>query len=122
MVMTWNSETDAQLFLGVLYQLRDAKVKLDYEKLAQFMGPECIAGAVQNRIVRLKKKVEAIMGGEDAADAGGANGEASSPGGGGGGVVSDASPRKRKAMRKPKGVSVAKRVKVDPEDGEDDYE
>ncbi|PTU25362.1 hypothetical protein P175DRAFT_0539748 [Aspergillus ochraceoroseus IBT 24754] len=58
MPMVWNSEADAKLLLGIFNQLRDAKLKLDIDKLAAFMGSDCLPGAVQNRLVRLRKKAE----------------------------------------------------------------
>ncbi|KAL2810716.1 hypothetical protein BJX63DRAFT_433956 [Aspergillus granulosus] len=78
MVMTWNAEADAKLFLGVLNLLQDSKTKLDCEYLANFMGPglplptrlytnspnkmkcelDCLPGAIKNRIARLKRMAE----------------------------------------------------------------
>ncbi|KAA8650974.1 hypothetical protein EYZ11_011064 [Aspergillus tanneri] len=58
MPMNWNSEADAKLFLGVLAQFDGSKPKLDFEKLAQYMGSDCTACAVQNRVVRLRRMVE----------------------------------------------------------------
>ncbi|OJJ62095.1 hypothetical protein ASPSYDRAFT_129001 [Aspergillus sydowii CBS 593.65] len=125
MPMIWNAEADAKLFLGVLNQVKDANVKLDCKKLADFMGPDCIAGAVQNRLVRLKKKAEADMGGSVSASPAAANGaETAGPaeGNGGGAVeISTGSPKKRKAApRKKKGEESPKKVKPEPESEPED--
>ncbi|KAL5002018.1 hypothetical protein BDV10DRAFT_181713 [Aspergillus recurvatus] len=128
MPMNWTTEADAkanlcsttnlhsyeQLFLGVLNQLRDAKLKLNHEKLADFMGPECLPGAVNNRIVRLRRIAEA-----GCSDGCGASGNGASNGNGEGGAGSDTSPLKRKAERNPRGVGRSKKAKttavVEPE-------
>ncbi|KAL4985953.1 hypothetical protein BDW68DRAFT_179216 [Aspergillus falconensis] len=90
-----------QLFLGVLNQLRDAKLKIDNEKLAEFMGPECLPGAVHNRIVRLRRMAEA-----GCSDGGGANGDGEE------GAGSDTASPKRKAVRKPRGAGRSKKAKT----------
>ncbi|KAL4919852.1 hypothetical protein BDW62DRAFT_199573 [Aspergillus aurantiobrunneus] len=109
MPMNWNAEADAKLFLGVLNQLKDAKLKLDYNKLAEFMGTDCLPGAVHNRIVRLRRKAEVGLSGADDA------GEAEREGDGAGGI-GDGSPQKRKVQRKPKGSGAAKKAKAEDED------
>ncbi|KAL4802381.1 hypothetical protein BDV18DRAFT_164203 [Aspergillus unguis] len=109
MVMTWNAEADAKLFLGVLNQLKDAKLKLDHEKLAEFMGPDCIPGAISNRINRLRKAAESQMGGAAATPAGSPSGATKSSGQAGeendeeAGSLGKGSPQKRKAVGKPRG-------------------
>ncbi|KAL3492793.1 hypothetical protein BJX62DRAFT_235950 [Aspergillus germanicus] len=122
MVMTWNAEADAKLFQGVLNLLRDSKIKLDYEYLAGFMGPDCLPGAVQNRIVRLKRMAEKGANNEDPASGGDIN---ENPDGAVSESPAQASPAKRKGGR-PKGVkgSPAKKVKaaanVKVEEGKDE--
>ncbi|KAL2853576.1 hypothetical protein BJX68DRAFT_265043 [Aspergillus pseudodeflectus] len=110
MVMNWNSEADAKLFQGVLNLLRDSKIKLDYEYLAGFMGPDCLPGAVQNRIIRLKRMAEKGPSNDDSAS--GENVNEKTEGAGSEGQA-QASPAKRKGGR-PKGVkgSPAKKVKA----------
>lgn len=93
--IVWNSEADAkarkaiifiqcmvtnqhpQLFCGLLAQLKDTNIKIDYEALAKYMSPgiegnlikqslpkvliippDCVVGAVYNRIRKLRAKVE----------------------------------------------------------------
>ncbi|PYH42279.1 uncharacterized protein BP01DRAFT_368305 [Aspergillus saccharolyticus JOP 1030-1] len=56
MPVTWNSEANAKLFLGVLTQLRNQNVKLDYHALAGFVGSECSVRAVQQQMDRLRKQ------------------------------------------------------------------
>ncbi|CAI7648917.1 unnamed protein product [Penicillium manginii] len=51
----WNAEADAKLFCGVLAQLQDASLKLDYDALARYMGP----GAVRGRMQRLRATARA---------------------------------------------------------------
>ncbi|PLB42641.1 uncharacterized protein BDW47DRAFT_121743 [Aspergillus candidus] len=59
MPMTWNGDTNAKLFLGVLSQLKNLKLKLDYKELSEYMGPgECSVRAVQQQIDKLRKQVE----------------------------------------------------------------
>ncbi|KAL2862316.1 uncharacterized protein BJX67DRAFT_366487 [Aspergillus lucknowensis] len=126
MPMTWNAEADAKLFLGVLNLLKDSKVKLDYDYLAKFMGSDCLPGAVQNRIVRLKRKAE-----EDGSAAGVGTGNGNSNGDGDGngtanangedaegpgtpGTASDASPQKKRVRKlKAKTKGAAKKVKAE---------
>ncbi|CAI7654569.1 unnamed protein product [Penicillium pancosmium] len=54
MPRVWNAEADAKLFCGVLAQLQDTNTRLDYDALAKYMGPDCVVGAVKNRMNRLK--------------------------------------------------------------------
>ncbi|PLN79509.1 hypothetical protein BDW42DRAFT_195099 [Aspergillus taichungensis] len=66
MPMTWNGDTNAKLFLGVLSQLKNHKLKLDYKELSDYMGPEeCSVRAVQQQIDKLKKQVEEQNGAAD---------------------------------------------------------
>ncbi|PKY05069.1 hypothetical protein P168DRAFT_304150 [Aspergillus campestris IBT 28561] len=58
MRMTWNGDSNAKLFLGVLSQIKDHKLKLDYKELSEYMGPECSVRAVQQQIDKLRKQVE----------------------------------------------------------------
>ncbi|KAI9926264.1 hypothetical protein ASPWEDRAFT_174993 [Aspergillus wentii DTO 134E9] len=106
-MVIWNSDADAKLFLGVLNQLKDAKLNIDYAKLAEFMGPDCLVGAVKNRIVRLRKQAE----------------ESSSPGAASEGDGSPApvlagTPLKRKPGC-PAGASSKKQKNVDTEEDVD---
>ncbi|KAL4887639.1 hypothetical protein BJY04DRAFT_212667 [Aspergillus karnatakaensis] len=107
--MVWNAEADAKLLLGVLEQIKEAKLSLDSKKLAEFMGPNCIPGAVCNRLARLKKR-----GGADTATTTTEDNEDQADGTSKGytGDASDVSPQKRKATRKPR-VSV-KKAKAEP--------
>ncbi|KAL2831887.1 hypothetical protein BJY01DRAFT_254106 [Aspergillus pseudoustus] len=109
MVMAWNAEADAKLFLGVLNLLKDSKTKLDCEYLAKFMGPDCLPGAVQNRIVRLKRMAEKGGAAADGAGPGAENADEDAATADG-----QVSPQKRKAGR-PRGAkaSAAKKVKGD---------
>ncbi|KAJ0425660.1 hypothetical protein BJY00DRAFT_274684 [Aspergillus carlsbadensis] len=111
MVMNWNPEADAKLFQGVLNLLRDSKIKLDCEYLAGFMGPDCLPGAVQNRIVRLKRMAEKGASNEDSTSASGENADEKAAGAGSEDQA-QASPAKRKSGRT-KGAkgSPAKKVK-----------
>lgn len=81
---------------------------------------ECIAGAVQNRLVRLKRKAEADMSGAVSASPM-ADGTETAAGtveaNGGAGEISTGSPKKRKAApRKQKGDETPKKVKTEDED------
>ncbi|KAL2816993.1 hypothetical protein BDW59DRAFT_166123 [Aspergillus cavernicola] len=48
--------THSQLFLGVLDQLKEQNIKLSYQKLAEYMGPECNRKAIDNQMVKLRKQ------------------------------------------------------------------
>ncbi|KAL4938394.1 hypothetical protein BDV06DRAFT_226025 [Aspergillus oleicola] len=121
--ITWNADADAKLFLGVLDQLRDAKLSLDYEKLAAFMGPGVVRGAIVNRITRLKRRAESEVGvSNEHSNGNGAGRDGDDEDNGD--AASGASPKKkRKVQHKPcgGGVSKGKKVKAEPEDdGEED--
>ncbi|KAB8076584.1 hypothetical protein BDV29DRAFT_154602 [Aspergillus leporis] len=60
MPFTWTREADAKLFLGFLEQWKDAKIRIDYEKLAAVMGSGVTACAVQNHIIRLRQVAEGL--------------------------------------------------------------
>ncbi|KAE8318150.1 hypothetical protein BDV41DRAFT_572153 [Aspergillus transmontanensis] len=66
MPITWTAEADAKLLLGFLYQCKDANFKLDYNKLAAYVGPDVTACAVVNHVIRLRKMI-AKEGGDSAA-------------------------------------------------------
>ncbi|KAL4904996.1 hypothetical protein BDW74DRAFT_178562 [Aspergillus multicolor] len=109
MVMNWNAESDARLFLGVLNQLRDAKLKLDNQKLAEFMGPDCLPGAIVNRIVRLRRMAEAETGPGSAEGDGSANNDRAADATGDSETTPQVSlqKEKRKVGRKPRGAAAA---------------
>ncbi|PYI19285.1 hypothetical protein BO86DRAFT_398890 [Aspergillus japonicus CBS 114.51] len=53
MPMTWNDTADAKLLLAIL---KTANVKPDYDRIAQYLGPECTPIAAQRRIQRLRER------------------------------------------------------------------
>ncbi|KAL3480191.1 hypothetical protein BJX99DRAFT_254784 [Aspergillus californicus] len=55
MPMNWSAEANAKLFLAVLEQIKEQNVKLNMQKLAQYMGPECTNRSIDNQITKLKK-------------------------------------------------------------------
>ncbi|RAH77245.1 hypothetical protein BO86DRAFT_403955 [Aspergillus japonicus CBS 114.51] len=57
MPVTWNSEANARLFLGVLTQLKNQSIKLDYTALANSVGQGCTVRAVQQQMDKLRKQV-----------------------------------------------------------------
>ncbi|PYI22326.1 hypothetical protein BO99DRAFT_429988 [Aspergillus violaceofuscus CBS 115571] len=59
MPMQWTSEADAKLFVGVLNQCH-GQLKLDTQKLAQHMGGDCTACAIEQRIAKLKRHAKAL--------------------------------------------------------------
>ncbi|KAL2787415.1 hypothetical protein BJX66DRAFT_341236 [Aspergillus keveii] len=63
MPMVWTAEKNAKLFLGVLEQGKEQNLKLNYRRLAEFMGPECTWKAIEGQIAKLKKNATA---GQDA--------------------------------------------------------
>ncbi|RMJ25817.1 hypothetical protein PHISP_03332 [Aspergillus sp. HF37] len=79
MPINWNTEAEAKLFLGVLAQLKNANLKLDYKVLAEYMGPECSVPAVKQRVQKLRRDAESQPSG----DGNGAAAPATSPAGGG---------------------------------------
>ncbi|KAL2865172.1 uncharacterized protein BJX67DRAFT_383164 [Aspergillus lucknowensis] len=56
MPITWTPENNAKLFLAVLEQLKDHKIKLDNKKLAEYMGPDCTVRSIDNQIFKLRKQ------------------------------------------------------------------
>ncbi|KAE8354359.1 hypothetical protein BDV28DRAFT_147191 [Aspergillus coremiiformis] len=58
MPITWTQEADIQLLLGLLDQFKESNFKIDYKKLAEFMGRDVTACAVLNHIIKLRKKIE----------------------------------------------------------------
>ncbi|QMW30620.1 hypothetical protein G4B84_006001 [Aspergillus flavus NRRL3357] len=83
MPITWTAEADAKLLLGFVDQCKDANFKLDYNKLAAYVGP------VVNHVIRLRKLIAQEGGGS----------AASTP---------VTSPAKSKSTPKRKGAGVAK--------------
>ncbi|PYH79411.1 hypothetical protein BO82DRAFT_404264 [Aspergillus uvarum CBS 121591] len=59
MPMQWTSEADAKLFVGVLNQCH-GQLKLDTQKLAQHMGGDCTACAIEQRIAKLKRHAKSL--------------------------------------------------------------
>ncbi|RAH51458.1 uncharacterized protein BO95DRAFT_509981 [Aspergillus brunneoviolaceus CBS 621.78] len=59
MPVQWTSEADAKLFVGVLNQCH-GQLKLDCQKLAQHMGGDCTACAIEQRIAKLKRHAKAL--------------------------------------------------------------
>ncbi|KAK7903066.1 hypothetical protein LTR67_001083 [Exophiala xenobiotica] len=55
MPMTWNADADAKLFAAVL---ATSAVKVEYEIVAQLMGPDCTKKAVTHRIGSIKAKAK----------------------------------------------------------------
>ncbi|KAL2215407.1 AT hook motif protein [Thermoascus aurantiacus ATCC 26904] len=55
MPMTWNNQADAKLLAGII---KICKPKMNLEALAQYMGPDCTAYAVQHRIRKIQAKAE----------------------------------------------------------------
>ncbi|KAJ0422006.1 hypothetical protein BJY00DRAFT_311408 [Aspergillus carlsbadensis] len=56
MTMIWSAEANVKLLVGMLAQLKDQSVKLDYDKLAEHMGPECTTRSIRNQFTTLKKQ------------------------------------------------------------------
>ncbi|KAL2868249.1 uncharacterized protein BJX67DRAFT_50307 [Aspergillus lucknowensis] len=54
MPMSWTSEAEARLLLGVLAQFKGTK--LDYKALAAFMGPGCTVPAIKQHICKLRRE------------------------------------------------------------------
>ncbi|KAL3452771.1 hypothetical protein BJX65DRAFT_302676 [Aspergillus insuetus] len=59
MPITWTPEKNAKLFLGVLEQGKEQNLKLNYKRLAEFMGPDCTWKAIEGQIAKLKKNATA---------------------------------------------------------------
>ncbi|OJK03960.1 hypothetical protein ASPACDRAFT_57313 [Aspergillus aculeatus ATCC 16872] len=59
MPVQWTSEADAKLFVGVLNQCH-GQLKLDSQRLAQHMGGDCTACAIEQRIAKLKRHAKAL--------------------------------------------------------------
>ncbi|BCS26685.1 uncharacterized protein APUU_51396S [Aspergillus puulaauensis] len=55
MPMNWTAEANAKLLLGVLDQLKETNVKLNYQKLADYMGSECNKKSIENQLSKLRK-------------------------------------------------------------------
>ncbi|KAJ9273026.1 hypothetical protein DTO212C5_947 [Paecilomyces variotii] len=53
MPMSWNAEADARLLVAIIAV---GNVKMDYDKLSEYMGGDCTAYAIQHRIRKLKDK------------------------------------------------------------------
>ncbi|KAL3463881.1 hypothetical protein BJX64DRAFT_286842 [Aspergillus heterothallicus] len=56
MPMNWTPEQNAKLFLGVLEQGKEQSLKLNYKRLAEYMGPDCTWKAIEGQIAKLKKQ------------------------------------------------------------------
>ncbi|CEL04863.1 hypothetical protein ASPCAL05987 [Aspergillus calidoustus] len=55
MPVNWTAEKNAKLFLGVLEQCKEQSLKLNYRRLAEYMGPDCTWKAIEGQIAKLKK-------------------------------------------------------------------
>ncbi|KAJ0421965.1 hypothetical protein BJY00DRAFT_281507 [Aspergillus carlsbadensis] len=55
MPMVWNDQADAKLLLAIINM---TTTKLNHAAIAEFMGPDCTASAVQHRIQRIKEKAK----------------------------------------------------------------
>ncbi|KAL4898068.1 hypothetical protein BDV59DRAFT_197022 [Aspergillus ambiguus] len=66
MPMNWNAEANEKLLFGILAQMRESHIKLDNKKLAEYMGNECTAVAVQLHLFRLRRQVQAVNSAENA--------------------------------------------------------
>ncbi|KAL2793935.1 hypothetical protein BJX66DRAFT_305116 [Aspergillus keveii] len=120
-MMIWNAEANVKLLVGMLAQLRDQSVKLDYKKLAEHMGPECNAKSVMNQFTRLKKQAaEAAEGMSENKQASGGADDETPP------AAKGAATKKRKAAgASGKGSSAKKKnkkAKAAAEVEEDDEE
>ncbi|KAL4915795.1 hypothetical protein BDW62DRAFT_187964 [Aspergillus aurantiobrunneus] len=56
MPMVWNDQADAKLLVAIITKTDG---RLNWASIAEYMGPECSASAVQHRVQRLKDKVKA---------------------------------------------------------------
>ncbi|GES66770.1 hypothetical protein ATEIFO6365_0016005800 [Aspergillus terreus] len=83
MPMTWNSDANEKvpLLFGVIAQMNQMNIKLNYDQLAMHMGSECTAVAVKLHLQRLRRQVEGSKSAQN---------------------TPNASPAKRKATREPK--------------------
>ncbi|KAJ5233360.1 uncharacterized protein N7469_005126 [Penicillium citrinum] len=123
--VTWKPETDAKLFHGILAQIQDANLKLDYDALAKYMGPglntslsfhtviinnisfylEYSAWQIKGRIGRIRGLAKADVGGSPSGSARGT--PAASPEKRKRTPVPRA-PRSKKPKKEPKGVNEVK--------------
>ncbi|KAL2795351.1 hypothetical protein BJX66DRAFT_336916 [Aspergillus keveii] len=55
MPMVWNDQADAKLLLAIINM---TTTKLNHPAIAEYMGPDCTASAVQHRIQRIKEKAK----------------------------------------------------------------
>ncbi|KAL4970079.1 uncharacterized protein BDV14DRAFT_195614 [Aspergillus stella-maris] len=53
MPMTWNSEAEAKLLIGIIAQTKGTR--LDYKELATYMGPDCSVSALHQHIFKLRR-------------------------------------------------------------------
>ncbi|KAL4915000.1 hypothetical protein BDW62DRAFT_204089 [Aspergillus aurantiobrunneus] len=122
MPMNWTSEANAKLFLGVLEQLKEQNVKLNYSKLAEYMGPEhaqltrlgldgaeCSHRAIDNQIIKLKKQAA----GGSASDSQSASAPATP-------ATPAGTPKKRRAPAGSKASTPDKRKKAVEDDADED--
>ncbi|KAL2826600.1 hypothetical protein BDW59DRAFT_160793 [Aspergillus cavernicola] len=109
MVMNWTTEANTKLFIGILEQLKNQSMKLDYKGLAEHMGPECSVKSIQNQFTRLKKQAAEEYAGQSSGQSAGA----SSP------AAPASTPKKRGATAGSKTTTPAKKTKK-KSDGEGD--
>ncbi|RJE26628.1 hypothetical protein PHISCL_01042 [Aspergillus sclerotialis] len=113
--VTWNAESHVKLLMAILAQTNAANLKLNYDEIVRYMGPECTPVAVRLQLQKLRRKVCASGGGiqeEKGADA-----------------ATPTTPKRKGGTGAGKGVSkkAKKGVKSDPtvdkaEDGADEGE
>ncbi|KAL2830970.1 hypothetical protein BJY01DRAFT_254468 [Aspergillus pseudoustus] len=118
MPMIWSAEANVQLLVGMLAQLKDQSVKLDYKQLAEHMGSECNAKSVMNQFTKLKKQAAEIP--TDAAGKGNAEGDQA----GTSAAASEAKPAapKKRRAKGTAGKKKKKKTKVESQNGESMYE
>ncbi|KAL4782550.1 hypothetical protein BJX76DRAFT_358815 [Aspergillus varians] len=110
MPMTWNAEANAKLLLGIMEQLKEMDVKLNYPKLAAYMGPECSNRAIDHQLLKLKKMASGDSKGQSTPGTPGTPAKSTTPAG---------TPRKRRA---PAGVKSTPSKKKKTEEAGDENE
>ncbi|KAI9375805.1 hypothetical protein BJX61DRAFT_539535 [Aspergillus egyptiacus] len=97
----------------VKFKWHGATARMNPEMAARFLDLKdsrlyCLPGAVNNRIVRLRRKAEGDTAGENSNSSGNRNANAAESGTGTGAGSAETSPQKRKVERKPRGKGDAK--------------
>ncbi|PTU21723.1 hypothetical protein P175DRAFT_0556675 [Aspergillus ochraceoroseus IBT 24754] len=57
MAITWNSDAEAKLLLGILEQIKGTRI--DYKALAEYMGQGCSSAAIAQHICKLRRESSA---------------------------------------------------------------